>query len=278
MLSAQGHAAKLLLKGVRVARHPAAAVERFRNRMDRRLEYSRPPPVYRPEPDWPQRLHQQLGLPFPCPIAAEFRQRWPEIAALVTAKGVRFGPESFYGYNDGDPAFVGAVWCLVRHLRPANVIETGVAHGISTRFILEALERNGRGELWSIDPPPVEPGLAAEVGIAVDGFASERWHLVTGTSRRMLPRLLSRLGRVELFVHDSLHTRRNVCFEVEHALQAIPAGGFAVIDDIDTNAGFRTLMAERPGDRFLVCEADPVRPDQRRFNQKGLFGIMQIRC
>ena len=37
-----------------------------------------------------------------------------------------------------------------------KVVETGVAHGVTSRFILEALERNGRGFLWSIDLPPLE--------------------------------------------------------------------------------------------------------------------------
>ncbi len=276
MLSRERQTVSLLSRVVRVVRNPAAAAERLLNRLDRKLEYARPAPVYQSQPDWQRRLHEQLGVPCPCAAAAEFDALWPQIAAEVTAKGVGFGPETFYGYNDGDRALIGAVWCLVRHLRPANVVETGVAHGVSSRFILEALERNGTGQLWSIDPPPTDPRLAAEIGIAVDGFTRQRWHLVPGSSRRVLPQLLARLGRIELFVHDSLHTRRNVRFEVGKAVRAMPAGCFVVIDDIDTNAGFHTLMHERPRDQFLVCEADPVRPDRRRFNDKGLFGIMQI--
>jgi predicted O-methyltransferase YrrM len=266
---------RLVARVARIVRDPAAAAERFLDRLDYKIEYSRPAPVYRPEPDWRPLLHELIGAAFPCEAAAEFRELWPRIAALVAAKGVRLGPESFYGYNDGDPAFVEAIWCLVRHLRPANIVETGVAHGLTTRFILEALERNGHGRLFSIDPPP-EPRLAAEIAIAVDGFAPARWRLLAGTSRRMLPRLLASLGGIDLFVHDSLHTTRNVCFEAAQALRAMRPGGCLVIDDIDTNAGFLRLMRQRARDRFLVCEAEPVRPDRRRFNEKGLFGVMQL--
>ncbi len=72
------------------------------------------------------------------------------------AKGIRAGPESFQWWNDGDAGLVRAIWCLMRHLRPKNVVETGVAHGVTSRFILEALKRNGDGHLWSIDLPPLD--------------------------------------------------------------------------------------------------------------------------
>ena len=39
-----------------------------------------------------------------------------------------------------------AIWCLVAHTRPANVVETGVAHGLTSRVILEGLSRHGGHE------------------------------------------------------------------------------------------------------------------------------------
>jgi hypothetical protein len=36
------------------------------------------------------------------------------------------------------------LWCTVRHARPDVVIETGVAHGISSRVLLEALSQRAR--------------------------------------------------------------------------------------------------------------------------------------
>lgn len=208
----------------------------------------------------------------------ELAEVWRNIGELVVAKGYRFGPESFYGYNDGDPEFIRAIWCLIRHRRPRVVVETGVAHGITTRVILEALECNGSGRLWSIDRPPAEPDMAAQIGAAVGTFARERWQLLPGSSRRLLPDLLARLGSIELFIHDSLHTQRNVCFEVELARQALMPGDCIVVDDIDTNRGFHRLMAERPEDRYLICQSLPIHPDPRRFDSKGLFGIVQVKA
>jgi hypothetical protein len=42
------------------------------------------------------------------------------------------------------------------HLRPDTVVETGVAHGVTSRVIREGLERNRSGHLWSVDLPAVD--------------------------------------------------------------------------------------------------------------------------
>jgi len=257
------------------ARNPLEAWDKFRDQLYMRREYSQPPCRYQCDSDWERQLHERMGAPWPCDVADEFHELWSKIATFIVAKGYRFGPESYFGWNDGDPEFVRAIWCLVRHQRATTVVETGVGHGVTTRFILEALQRNGEGRLYSIDRPSADTRMAAQIGVAVDGIASERWRLLAGSSSRVLPGLVARLGRIDLFIHDSLHTNRNVAFEVGCVRPALPPGGFMVIDDIDTNWGFNSLMAQHPDDRFWVCQAEPVRPDLRRFNHKGLFGILQ---
>src|SRR5262249_48975337 len=147
-------------------------------------------------------------------------------------------------------------------------------HGVSSRFILEAMARDGDGRLWSIDLPPVQAPWHDQVGIAVSDELRGRWSLVRGSSRLRLPALLAELGTIDLFVHDSLHSRRNVLFELERVWPALRPGGAIVVDDVDANSAFREFLAAHPGHAALVCEAEPVRPDTRRFNQKGLFGII----
>jgi hypothetical protein len=122
---------------------------------------------------------------------------------------------SFQWWNDGDAGFVRTIWCLVRHLRPRKIVETGVAHGVTSRFILEALKRNGDGHLWSIDLPPLERQWREQVGVAVGDRFPDRWSYIRGSSRRHLPNLLSQLGEIDLFIHDSLHSERNVRFEID---------------------------------------------------------------
>jgi hypothetical protein len=258
----------------RIARDPLDAWAAFQDSVSVRIEPVNPV-QYVVDPDWEARLHRCLNMR-PEIVAADFWPLWNEVVAGLRDQGVAVGPFSFHSWNDGDAGFVRAIWCLVRHLQPENVVETGVAHGMTSRFILEALERNAAGRLWSVDLQPVNPKSRQEVGIAVrqPGVKQGRWGYIAGTSRRRLPRLLERLGRVDLFIHDSMHTNRNVMFELETAWDYLQPGGVIVVDDIDANPAFDTFTTRFPQHPSFICTAEPLGPDIRRFNQKGLFGII----
>jgi predicted O-methyltransferase YrrM len=157
---------------------------------------------------------------------------------------------------------------------PKKIVETGVAHGVTSRCILEALARNGDGHLWSIDLPPMESHWRKQVATAVGDRHSTRWSYIEGSSRRRLPELLSHLGQIDLFVHDSLHSERNVRFELDRAWAASGPNAAIVVDDVDANWGFRSFTQTFPGQRSMICEAEPLHPDLRRFNHKGQFGIV----
>jgi hypothetical protein len=246
----------------------------FQDRFVASRERPVPPDLYQADRGWEFRMHALLGVPQPCRATSEFWALWPEVMGELNAKGIRVGPESFKGWNDGDAGFVRAIWCLARHLRPRQVVETGVAHGVSSRFILEALERNGAGHLWSVDHPPLEHVWHEQIGAAVGDRYSDRWSYVRGSSKRRLPRIFSELGQIDLFVHDSLHSEDNVRFEMDRAWAALRPGGAIVVDDIDANWGFKSFVETFSGHQWLICEAEPLRPDLRRFNKKGLFGII----
>ncbi|WP_263353881.1 class I SAM-dependent methyltransferase [Acidicapsa acidisoli] len=237
-------------------------------------EGDRPKYQYESNDDWEQRLHESLGVPWPCEEASEFWTLWSGIIRELQAKGIRPGPESFQWWNDGDAGLVRAIWCLIRHTKPEKVVETGVAHGVTSRCILEALARNGDGHLWSIDLPPVDRFWRNQVGAAIGEHGIDRWTYLSGSSRRRLPELLSYLGKIDLFIHDSLHSERNVRFELDRAWEAMGTNGAFVVDDVDANWGFRSFTQAFAPELSLICEAEPLHPDLRRFNQKGLFGII----
>ncbi|MGD0799002.1 MAG: class I SAM-dependent methyltransferase [Acidobacteriaceae bacterium] len=229
---------------------------------------------YEPNADWERQVHRLMGVPSPCGADAEFWALWPRVIAELEEKGICPGPESFLAWNDGDAGLVRAIYCMVRHMRPKKIVETGVGHGVTSRFILEALKLNGEGALWSIDLPPMNREWRSQVGMAVGKGHEDRWTLIHGSSRRRLPKLLSDLGEIDLFIHDSLHTERNVRFEMDSAWAALGPNGALVVDDVDANHGFELFTKEFAGHPSVLGEAEPLRPDLRRFNQRGLFGVI----
>jgi Methyltransferase domain len=237
-----------------------------------RREQRRPPYPYRVDEDW----ERSLGAPWPCAAGAEFWDLWSDVIGSLRGKGLRVGRGAFGGWGDGEPGMTRAIWCLTRHLRPDNVVEAGVARGITSRFVLEALEHNGAGHLWSIDlPPQMKESLYREIGAAVPEHRRVRWTYIKGSSRRRLPDLLGELRQVDLFIHDSRHTERNLRFELDQAWPVLKPGGVLVADDIDLNWGFHSFTENLPGHRWLVCHAEPLVPDPGRRDEKGLFGIVQ---
>jgi hypothetical protein len=237
-------------------REPADGVDRVLVRMRNSLGRDTQDAVhYDAEPEWHRRVHERFGFDWPCTATPEFEQLWPQIVGEVRQHGLSLGRGTYGGWDDGDPGLARAIWCLVRHLGPERVVETGVARGVTSRVILEGLERAGTGHLWSIDLPAMDPTLHREIGIAVPERLYGRWTYTTGTSRRRLPKLLRELGPVDLFVHDSSHTERNILFELQHAWPAIRRGAI-VADDVQQSAGFAKFAAGLPPGSTFVVDAD----------------------
>jgi hypothetical protein len=251
-----------------VARDPREGIERVRERIAQRREQRAPHQRYEAlgKGDWEGSLHDLLGHGWPCDARRESTALWGEVVRALTARGLEVGRGSFGGWDDAGSALVRAVWCLTRHGRPTKVVETGVARGVTTRFILEGLERNGEGRLWSIDLPPLrDPDLSEQTGAAVPERCRARWTYVRGSSRRRLPGLLRELDGIDLFVHDSMHTGRNLRFELDQAWASLRPGGAVLADDIDQNDAFRSFTEARPGLRSLIARHD---------DDHGLFGVI----
>jgi hypothetical protein len=206
--------------------------------------------------DWFQKLHELIGAPWPCEDARSLEGLLTEISALLSSKGLGTGRHTYGWYSDADIELCSAIWCAACHIKPEVMIETGVAHGISSRVALEALSRNERGHLWSIDlPHPLNHKLHGQTGAAVPDSSRSRWTYLEGESEKMLPPLVTEAGHVELFIHDSLHTAKNTLFEMEQAASIMSPGGVMLVDDIRGHDGFATFAARHPEFRTMLCSS-----------------------
>jgi predicted O-methyltransferase YrrM len=145
-----------------------------------------------------------------------------------------------------DSLLARCCYLACRLLEPSVVIETGVAYGVSSAFILKALEENGSGVLHSVDLPPLRREAEEFWGIAVSDALKGRWIIHRGSSGRVLPELLEGAGAVDLFLHDSLHTYRNMRRELETAWPRLRTGGVILADDVERNRAFGELRRKSP--------------------------------
>ena len=159
-----------------------------------------------------------------------------------------------------DSLFARLCYLACRLTTPETVVETGVAYGVSSAYILRAMEQNGRGTLQSVDLPPLRREYERFWGVAVPEDLREGWRLHRGASRRVLPGLLRESGPVGLFVHDSLHTRRNMRLEFDAVWPSLTPGGLLLADDVERNGAFADLRRKDPALWRVVRdrERDPL--------------------
>lgn len=166
------------------------------------------------------------------------------------------------------------LYALVRLLRPREIVEAGVSSGVSSAQFLLGLQDNRGGTLHSIDLPMVQkatelargesvvsvpPGRSS--GWAVPAKLRRGWDLRIGPSQELLPKLVRALPRIDLFLHDDLHTPTHLTFELETIRPKLKVGSVVLADNTEwTGLAF---------DRFAASLGVPV-VHRRRSDLVGL--------
>lgn len=174
-----------------------------------------------------------------------------------------------------------AIYCIVRAAQPEIFVETGVLHGLTSTYILKALDVNGAGTLISIDYPSyyksgpankdgfyatLPPGR--EPGWVIPEQYRHRWLCHLGRSSDILPKVLE-ADRPDIFCHDSEHTYGTMELEMQLTWPRLPQGGILICDNIDCNTSFFDLCLQ-------VRQVPFVLPDLGiSVSRKIRFGIIR---
>jgi predicted O-methyltransferase YrrM len=130
-------------------------------------------------------------------------------------------------------------YAAVRALAPDTVIETGIANGVSSAYLLLALQKNGKGCLHSIglaDPAFLPSGR--HLGWLVPEWLRAAWQIHEGDARETLPQLLTQVRTIGIFIHDSHHSYDHMMWEFETAYPKLQHRGLLVSDDVLWNNSF----------------------------------------
>ena len=179
-------------------------------------------------------LAEGLGFTVSEELAAAAEAHSQELERRTSSVALGF-PERFAVERESGKL----LYLVTRLLRPRLVVETGVANGASTFFFLRALEENGDGgRLTSVDVTP-------EVGalLTPEERASTAWDFeVLGD--RTFDRIVSDLGSIDLFFHDSDHSYDNQVLELRSAWPRMSPGGLIGSDDVELNFAYLDVAAE----------------------------------
>lgn len=198
-------------------------------------------------------------------IAMIYPDQKLEEQLLIEALNSHAMRHEFHKYQAGDFDVI-FLYILVRMMKPDVVVETGICAGRSSTAMLEALKMNDRGTLYSIDLPRMFEGggthmvngvegrvyhstLAPEAdqpGWLVPDHLKGRWERILGDSNVELPKLASRLERIDLFYHDSDHTYETMTNEMSTAWPLIPEGGVMIVDDSTCTNAYANFVSSHP--------------------------------
>jgi len=161
-----------------------------------------------------------------------------------------------------------ALYVLCRASKPGIVVETGVASGMSSSYILRALNKNDSGKLFSIDVPwytvthnwkghatddelKARPIEEYSGWIIPDGLR-DRWKLFLGRSSEQLPILLNNVGPLDLFFHDSEHSYENMSWEFQTVWPSLRPGSRLLAHNVDKNNAFLDFERSVGGESFRL--------------------------
>jgi len=137
-----------------------------------------------------------------------------------------------------DDASCVLLYTLCKIVKPEKIVETGVAYGLSTSYILQALNENKKGTLYSIDSVFRSWESVKMIGSMIPNRLKNRWEFVQGESSKKLEPLLKSVGMIDIFLHDSLHRYKNMMYEYRTSWPFIKNNGLLISDDIIANNAF----------------------------------------
>jgi predicted O-methyltransferase YrrM len=205
-----------------------------------------------PDKAWDKVLHDMLEEAKTVPHAQQVFERRSFIEQYTAELHRKYQAHYVPGWVNLDDALF--LYWLVRSLKPRTIVQTGVCNGLSSAFMMLALAKNGpEGRLHVVDLPPVfNPkdeawtvkgkvyGVVIPEGkssgwIVPDAY-QDRFEVMSGDAKVLLPKLVDKVDAIDMFYHDSDHTYNHMMFEFREAKRKLKPGGLIVGDDISWNA------------------------------------------
>jgi len=141
------------------------------------------------------------------------------------------------------------LYYCVRQLKPKVIVQTGTSNGVSCAHLALGLSHvPGNTRFYAVDMPniyrPDDPEFHKKMvyGVLIPPGKSSGWLIpdrilprfecMSGDSKKLLPKLLEKVGKVDLFYHDSDHSYDHMWWEFETILPYMNPHGVIIADNI----------------------------------------------
>ena len=133
-----------------------------------------------------------------------------------------------------DPRCGALLQKIIRELRPTICVEIGLAFGISTLYVLEALSESGGQKLIGMDPAQFDEYWQGGGIYNVKRAGYEAlFEFYENTSQQILPRLAGEGLHIDFAFIDGWHTFDHTLIDFFYIDQLLNTGGVVVLDDVD---------------------------------------------
>lgn len=161
---------------------------------------------------------------------------------------------AFYvAYNSIPNRYGQLLYLLTKGLLARKVLEVGTFFGISTLYLLAALEKVKKHHLDSIEkwsfPKKYYPRIFS-------GLSTKSLNLINADSKKIIPELINQKKVFDLVFHDGTHLGPQFKQEATLILKVLSEEGLLIIDDINWSQPMRSAWRDLKREDNVVYSAE----------------------
>jgi len=156
----------------------------------------------------------------------------------------------------GNNYAVEIIYFLIIYFKPNIILETGVAAGLSSRCILEAIKKNGKGTLYSSDFPYFRLDNPEKyIGILVPKDLKKNWNLEILGDEENIKKFKSQIDYVDIIFYDSDKRYVGKINFFQSVSTIIKTNTIIVIDDLHNDSFFFEYVKEKKCNNWFIVES-----------------------
>ncbi|MGH8500893.1 MAG: class I SAM-dependent methyltransferase [Gammaproteobacteria bacterium] len=160
------------------------------------------------------------------------------------------------GRGKDHPRYGRFIYAFAKTYAPELTVEVGTYCGGTAIGWAKAIVETGSGKLVCVDNDTYSHGSFPEIArknLSGIGIGTDRYELLTGSSKQLIPELAGRLkGQVDMYMVDGDHTYEGALADIENGLPMLRPGAFVLVHDLDRGRQMDEQTSAHP---FPVYEA-----------------------